>query len=85
MAGVCSCNSEGTLQLFPPTLAPNQADNCAWRSFLVTEKLEDEQLVLPVLRSGTCQVRRVCPPHIPYLPSVLHLPGAFLFLLPFWP
>lgn len=62
MQGSVSCSPEQTVQLSPPTVAPNQANDCA-QSFLDMEELEDEQPVLPVLRSGTCQARRVCSLH----------------------
>lgn len=63
MQGSVSCSPGETIQLSPPTVAPNQADDCAW-SFLDMEELEDEQpVLLRVLRSGTCQTRRVCSRH----------------------
>lgn len=64
-----SCSLEETIQLSPPTVAPKQADDCV-QSFLDMEELEDERLVLPVLRSGTCQARRVCSLHTFYLSSM---------------
>lgn len=62
MQGSVSCSPGETIQLSPPTVAPNQADDCA-RSFPDMEELEDEQPVLRVLRSGTCQAGRVCSLH----------------------